>query len=333
MKGYPGVLSEPDMNQDKVREMFKRAVEQAPVLGRVTNLNKGKNKKSSKKRKRDTAKDVEQDDGNNGDQAPMQDEPDVQVQNLDDQTQDGEVREIPYQQMTTTLNYLFKRERVCFRELFMLYFGEEYERPATPNMDCCDLCHIWHCNTNKVALPPGLHAPLHFSIPSTSTKVTEWNLKHVDSTALKAFLTEQISALYNADPLYHTIIPFSCFCHDGLVDSMLPLIKKYGVAGDDSWLSECKWAFISNHGEALDIALKAFFVEHQPIPRTTLKVSINKTTTKTTSKITSKPTTKTISKLKTSMKKTNKDRGSPNAVTSSENASSTLNITMPINEQ
>ena len=110
MKGYPGVLSEPDMNQDKVREMFKRAVEQAPVLGRVTNLNKGKNKKSSKKRKRDTAKDVEQDDGNNGDQAPMQDEPDVQVQNLDDQTQDGEVREIPYQQMTTTLNYLFKRE-------------------------------------------------------------------------------------------------------------------------------------------------------------------------------------------------------------------------------
>lgn len=175
---------------------------------------------------------------------------------------------------TKDLIILFKRERWCYRQLFMLYLGEnigfdplDLRDPsiAGPDETCCDLCYYRKHDeqlrpmTEDECFPrlPQTEGSRNWESPEESTP---YAASVIDRPRMLEALKDARADLYQEHPHLWGIISEEDFLDDE--ESMVSMIDAFIATGPgedalERWLSSIYWAWTDRFGRRCFDALKA----------------------------------------------------------------------------
>lgn len=165
--------------------------------------------------------------------------------------------------MTKDLVSLFKAERTCIRQLFMLYLGVNHKLPTQPDPKCCNACHLRFSKMNGTPPPRGLKQGDDFlddPVPRPpNTVYFQETLLTVDR--LNQELTRIAKMAYESAD-HRSTMRFDIFWSENVVQQFSRAIRRNGV-GNTIWPERLKWAFTKQYVSLFDKHIKAFFEKHR----------------------------------------------------------------------
>lgn len=187
-----------------------------------------------------------------------------------------------WRRFTKDLVTIIKRERFCYRQLFMMYFKSSAftqassndsadERPSAINENCCDACY----NRKRQASLEEKNKELHMPQLEQINRILEFNKRKnkrrkgyaaglIDEEALLNRLTSTRKSVYE-EYNQPVIIGEEAFLPN---EAMLDMIKLFARAGphDDAlafWLAGNLWAYKNRYGDRFFETMKVVVEERQ----------------------------------------------------------------------